>query len=73
MTSGTGGGGLKGGVRRGPRVGVRIEEAARNGFRRALVPARNADAAGVPGIEVVGVESVREAIAAAMMTAKGVA
>ena len=65
--------GLNGEVRRVPQVERRLEEAARHGFTRALVPARNADAAGVPGIEVVGVESVRAAIAAAMMTARGVA
>ena len=64
--------GLNGEVRRVPQVERRLEEAARHGFTRALVPARNADAAGVRSIEAVGVESLRAAIAAAMMTPGGV-
>ena len=65
--------GLNGEVRRVPQVERRLGEAARHGFTRALVPARNADAADVPGIEVVGVESLRGAIAEAMRRAEGVA
>ena len=65
--------GLNGEVRRVPQVERRLGEAARHGFTRALVPARNADAADVPGIEVVGVESLRGAIAEAMRSAEGVA
>ncbi len=63
--------GLNGEVRRIPQLERRLDEAARHGFSRALVPARNAAAADVPGIEVVGVESLRAAIAAAMMTPAG--
>lgn len=47
----------------------RLEEAARHGFERALVPQAALRTATVPAdIEVVGVASVREAIAAAIPT-----
>ena len=55
--------GLNGEVRRVPQVERRLAEAARHGFRRALVP--KGDMAGllVPeGIETTPVEHLREAI-----------
>ncbi|MCH7483391.1 MAG: DNA repair protein RadA, partial [Chloroflexi bacterium] len=58
--------GLNGEVRRVQQVERRLGEAARHGFTRALIPARNAGEVSVPGIEAVGVESLREAIAKAM-------
>jgi len=55
--------GLAGEVRAVGQAEARLSEAARLGFRRAVVPAGNARHAAAPeGIEVVGVESVAEAL-----------
>jgi len=56
--------GLAGEVRAVAQADARLSEAARLGFRRALVPAGNArQAGGAPdGIEVIGVETVAEAL-----------
>ena len=52
--------GLAGEVRQVPQIGRRLQEAARLGFKRALVPASTPD---VHGIELVKVGSVARAIA----------
>jgi DNA repair protein RadA/Sms len=55
--------GLAGEVRAVAQAESRLSEAARLGFRRAIVPAGNARQADAPnGIEVVGVEAVVEAL-----------
>jgi DNA repair protein RadA/Sms len=54
--------GLAGEVRQVPQIGRRLQEAARLGFRRALVPESTPDV--VPGIELVKVSSVAGAIKA---------
>ena len=53
---------LSGELRRVPRIEARVREAARLGFARAGVPAVQADEAKVPGIEIVPLATVREAI-----------
>jgi DNA repair protein RadA/Sms len=55
--------GLAGEVRRVPHLPQRLAEAARLGFRRAIVPA--SASVEVDGLDVVGVRSVEEAVAAA--------
>jgi len=56
--------GLAGEIRPVPNGPDRLAEAARHGFRRALVPAKNAPAAGdVPqGLDVIGVERLDAAL-----------
>jgi DNA repair protein RadA/Sms len=54
--------GLAGEVRQVPQIGRRLQEAARLGFRRAVVPESTPDV--VPGIELVKVSSVAGAIKA---------
>jgi len=55
--------GLAGEVRAVAQGEARLSEAARLGFRRAVIPAGNARHAEVPaGMEVVGVETVEEAL-----------
>jgi DNA repair protein RadA/Sms len=55
--------GLAGEVRAVAQGDARLSEAARLGFRRALVPAGNARHAEAPAaIEVVGVETVADAL-----------
>ncbi len=59
--------GLLGELRAVPAIERRIREAARLGFSHAIVPAtRGAGTAPIPGIEVIAVATVREAIAAAL-------
>ncbi len=59
--------GLGGEVRAVSQASARLSEAARMGFRRALVPADNRDGLEVPaGLAVTHVETVRDAIRAAM-------
>ncbi len=61
--------GLNGEVRRVGQVERRLVEAARHGFRRALVPKGNGGEAAGPGMadapsmEIVPVESLRQAMA----------
>ena len=55
---------LSGEVRRVARVESRVREAARLGFARAGVPAVQAGEAKVPGIEIVPLATLREAIEA---------
>jgi DNA repair protein RadA/Sms len=55
--------GLAGEVRAVSQPEIRLAEAARLGFERALLPAQNARHAELPaGLEAVGVESVAEAL-----------
>ena len=53
---------LSGEIRRVPRIEARVREAARLGFARAGVPAVQAGEAKVPGIEIVPLATLREAI-----------
>jgi DNA repair protein RadA/Sms len=55
--------GLAGEVRAVSQPEIRLAEAARLGFERALVPAANArHAEAPPGLELVGVETVADAL-----------
>jgi DNA repair protein RadA/Sms len=55
--------GLTGEVRRVSRIEQRVQEAAKLGFKRAIVPASNLGGWDYPeGIRVVGVESVGQAL-----------
>ncbi|MFX3674685.1 MAG: DNA repair protein RadA [Paenisporosarcina sp.] len=55
--------GLTGEVRRVSRVEQRVQEAAKLGFKRAIIPASNLGGWDYPkGIQVVGVESVNDAL-----------
>jgi len=54
--------GLGGEIRQVAQIQRRLEEAARLGFKSAIVPR---DAPGVDGIQIVGVGSLAEAIDAA--------
>lgn len=55
--------GLTGEVRRVSRIEQRVQEAAKLGFKRAIVPASNLGGWDYPeGIRVVGVESVNDAL-----------
>ena len=55
--------GLNGEVRPVPNGEERLREAAKHGFRHALISARNAPAEPLQGIEVHGVKTLSEAIA----------
>jgi DNA repair protein RadA/Sms len=57
--------GLTGEVRPVPWGDERLREAAKQGFRRALVPAANAPRRAVPGLEVVGVVRLEQALGSA--------
>ncbi|MEJ2514682.1 MAG: DNA repair protein RadA [Gammaproteobacteria bacterium] len=57
--------GLAGEIRPVPYGEERLREAAKHGFRRAIVPAANAPRTDLPGIEVVGVRRLSEAVDAA--------
>ena len=54
--------GLAGEVRPVPNGQERLKEAAKHGFRRAIVPQANAPKHAPEGMEVVGVQRLREAI-----------
>src|SRR5262249_52677843 len=60
--------GLLGELRSVPGVERRLREAARLGYVRAIVPrpARGGGAAEVPGMEIVAVSTLREALSAAL-------
>jgi DNA repair protein RadA/Sms len=55
--------GLAGEVRPAPRGQERLREAAKLGFRRAIIPKANAPRHAIEGIEVVAVERLADAIA----------
>lgn len=61
--------GLGGEVRAIGQIEKRLREAARMGFTRAIVCARNKRnlRGGVPGLDIVGVDSVRQALDAALL------
>ncbi|MBB6455214.1 DNA repair protein RadA/Sms [Salirhabdus euzebyi] len=55
--------GLTGEVRRVSRIEQRVQEAAKLGFKRAIVPTKNLTGWSAPSsIEVIGVQSVQEAL-----------
>ena len=56
--------GLSGEIRPVPSGQERLREAAKHGFRRAIVPAGNAPRQGPEGMSVVGVKTLAEALAA---------
>lgn len=59
--------GLTGEVRRVSRIEQRVQEAAKLGFKRAIIPSKNLDGWSPPeAIEVVGVNSVQEALKATL-------
>src|SRR5699024_5132982 len=59
--------GLTGEVRRVSRIDQRVQEAAKLGFKRAIIPAKNLEGWKAPSsIEIVGVYSVQEAIKATL-------
>lgn len=54
--------GLAGEIRPVPSGQERIIEAAKHGFKRAIVPLGNVPKQGVPGMEIVGVKSLQQAL-----------
>ncbi|MDC3425491.1 DNA repair protein RadA [Aquibacillus sp. 3ASR75-11] len=59
--------GLTGEVRRVARIDQRVQEAAKLGFKRAIIPQKNLEGWTPPkSLEVVGVNSVQEALKAAL-------
>ena len=56
--------GLSGEIRPVPSGQERLQEAAKHGFKRAIVPKGNAPKGGVPGMEVIAVDKLSEALAA---------
>ncbi|MDV3238000.1 MAG: DNA repair protein RadA, partial [Gammaproteobacteria bacterium] len=54
--------GLAGEIRPVPNGQERLREAAKHGFRRAVVPAANVPKGGVQGMEIVGVKRLAEAL-----------
>jgi len=55
--------GLAGEIRPAPRGQERLKEAAKLGFTRALIPEANKPKQAIPGMEVIGVRRVEEAVA----------
>ena len=56
--------GLSGEIRPVPSGQERLQEAAKHGFRRAIVPKANAPREAIPGMEVIAVEKLEEALGA---------
>ena len=55
--------GLTGEIRAVPHIEKRLKESAKLGFKKAIIPASNADSIkSVPGIEIVKVGNIREAV-----------
>ena len=54
--------GLAGEIRPAPRGQERLKEAAKLGFTRALIPEANRPKQAIPGMEVIGVRRVEEAV-----------
>ena len=54
--------GLSGEIRPVPSGQERIAEAAKHGFRRAIVPAGNAPKNGIDGMELIAVSRLGEAL-----------
>ncbi len=59
--------GLSGEIRAVPQLDRRLAEAARLGFKRAIVPRSSARHLSVTGIEVVPVTTLREAVFKGLM------
>jgi len=55
--------GLSGEIRPVPSGRERIQEAAKHGFKKAIVPAANAPKEKIPGMEVIAVQKLSEALA----------
>lgn len=55
--------GLSGEIRPVPSGQERLQEAVKHGFKRAIVPKANVPKEGIPGMEVVGVAKLSEALA----------
>jgi DNA repair protein RadA/Sms len=63
--------GLNGEVRRVPQIERRLTEAARHGFKKAIIPANNARSLeGAPALPIVPVTNIREAIAECSLNAQ---
>jgi DNA repair protein RadA/Sms len=56
--------GLSGEIRPVPSGQERLAEAAKHGFRRAIVPKANAPRSEIPGMQVIAVSRLEEALAA---------
>jgi DNA repair protein RadA/Sms len=56
--------GLSGEIRPVPSGQERLQEAAKHGFKRAIVPKANAPREAIPGMEVIAVEKLEEALGA---------
>lgn len=56
--------GLSGEIRPVPSGQERIREAAKHGFKRAIVPISNVPADNIKGIEIIGVKNLQDAISA---------
>jgi DNA repair protein RadA/Sms len=56
--------GLSGEIRPVPNGPERLQEAAKHGFRRAIVPRGNAPKSGIKGMEIVTVGRLTEALEA---------
>jgi len=57
--------GLAGEIRPVPYGEERLREAAKHGFRRAIVPTANAPRRGVEGLEIIAVERLPDALSRA--------
>ena len=56
--------GLSGEIRPVPSGQERIQEAAKHGFKRAIVPLANVPKGGIAGMEIIGVRKLVEALEA---------
>ena len=54
--------GLSGEIRPVPSGQERLKEAAKHGFKRAIAPKANIPKSGIPGMEVIAVESISQAL-----------
>ncbi len=54
--------GLSGEIRPVPSGQERLKEAAKHGFKRAIAPKANVPKSGIPGMEVIAVESISQAL-----------
>ena len=54
--------GLSGEIRPVPNGQERIKEAAKHGFKRAIVPSGNMPKGGVPGMQIIGVQKLTDAL-----------
>lgn len=54
--------GLAGEIRPVPSGGERLQEAAKHGFKKAIVPKANVPKQGVPGMQVIGISKLSEAL-----------